>query len=66
SEFENTAMGRVLLNTHRDTTLTSGGQLKGEVKSEKEQQHLDDMFQINEDVIKSNYLQNYLKNKNNK
>ncbi|MPQ42588.1 LTA synthase family protein [Clostridium tarantellae] len=64
-EFENTAIGRNLLNTNKDATLTSGGQVKGKVKNKNEQKHLDDMFSVNEDLIKSNYLQNNTKNKDN-
>ena len=58
SEFENNSMGRVLVNTNRDTTILNEGQIVGNPKDEKEETHLKDEFKIAEDIIKGNYFKN--------
>lgn len=56
NEFENTSMGRVLVNTNRNATMNSWGDILGYPKNEAEVQHLKDMFKISDDVIQSGYF----------
>lgn len=56
SEFENSSMGRVLVNTNRDAVILNEGEIMGKPKDEKEVNHLKDTFKIADSVISKNYL----------
>ncbi|MBU3107811.1 LTA synthase family protein [Clostridium gasigenes] len=56
SKFENTSMGRVLVNTERDATLLNNGDIMGTPKNEKEIQHLNDIFKVADSIIEGNYF----------
>ncbi len=58
SDFEKTAMGRVLVNTNVNATINSSGQILGNPKDEKEIRHLQDMYKISNNIIESNYFNN--------
>lgn len=58
SDFEKTAMGRVLVNTNVNATINSSGQILGKPKDEKEIRHLQDMYKISNNIIESNYFNN--------
>lgn len=56
SEFDDTAMGRVLVNTDRDATILYSGEIKGNPKDEAEKQHLEDALTISDLIIRGNYF----------
>jgi len=58
SEFENTSMGRVLVNTDRDAVILNDGTIMGTPKDEKETNHLKEIFNIADSVISKNYIGN--------
>lgn len=58
SEFENSSMGRVLVNTERDAAILNDGSIMGTPKDEKEINHLNDTFKIADLIIEKNYFGN--------
>ena len=62
SKFEQTSMGRVLVNTNRDATILNNGDIMGNPKDEAEIKHLKDSFNIADNIIEGNYF-NILENK---
>ncbi|AWK51820.1 sulfatase [Clostridium beijerinckii] len=56
SEFENTSMGRVLVNTERDAAILNSGDIIGTPKDENELNHLKDTFKIADSIIEKNYF----------
>ena len=56
SKFDNTSMGRVLVNTNRNATILNNGDIMGTPKDENEENHLKDVFKIADDIIKGNYF----------
>lgn len=58
SEFENSSMGRVLVNTERDAAILNDGSIMGTPKNEKEINHLNDTFKIADLIIEKNYFGN--------
>lgn len=56
SEFENSSMGRVLVNTERDTAILNSGDIMGTPKDESEVNHLKDTFKIADFIIEKNYF----------
>lgn len=58
SEFDNTSMGRVLVNTNRNCTIINSGEIMGEPKSAEEIEHLKKAFRISELIIKGDYFKN--------
>lgn len=56
SEFENSSMGRVLVNTDRDAVILNDGSIMGTPKNEKEISHLKDTFNIADNIIGKNYF----------
>lgn len=58
SDFEKTAMGRVLVNTNVNATINSSGQILGKPKDENEIRHLQNMYRISDNIIESNYFNN--------
>lgn len=59
SKFENSSMGRVLVNTERDAAILNSGDIMGTPKDEKELNHLKDTFKIADYIIEKNYFKNY-------
>ena len=59
SEFENSSMGRVLVNTERDAAILNSGDIMGTPKDEKEVNHLKDTFKIADSIIEKNYFGNH-------
>jgi lipoteichoic acid synthase len=56
SKFDNTSMGRVLVNTNRNATILNNGDIMGTPKDENEENHLKDVFKIADDIIEGNYF----------
>ncbi|MDI9217806.1 LTA synthase family protein [Clostridium tertium] len=56
SKYINSSMGRILLNTNRDATIIKGNEIKGNVKSNEEKEHLLKSYEIGEKIIKNNYF----------
>ena len=56
SKFDNTSMGRVLVNTNRNATILNNGDIMGTPKDENEEKHLKDVFKIADDIIEGNYF----------
>lgn len=55
-EFDNTSMGRVLVNTNRNTTILNNGDIIGTPKDANEEKHLKDTFKIADFIIEGNYF----------
>lgn len=53
--YKSTYMGRVLINTNRNSTVIKGNEIIGNVKDEKEQKFLLNSYNIGEEIIKNNY-----------
>lgn len=51
-KYENSSMGRVLINTNRDATVIKDNKIIGTVNSEEEKQHLLEAYSIGEKIIK--------------
>lgn len=58
SDFDKTAMGRVLVNTNINATINSSGEILGYPKNEKEIIHIQSMYKISNDIIESDYFKN--------
>lgn len=58
SKFENSSMGRVLVNTQRDAAILNNGDIMGSTKDDKEINHLKDTFKIADSIISKNYFKN--------
>lgn len=56
SKFDNTSMGRVLVNTNRNATILNNGDIIGTPKDLNEENHLKDVFKIADDIIEGNYF----------
>lgn len=56
NKYLDTSMGRVLVNTNRDATIIKGNEVKGNVKNDKEMEHLLKSYEIGEKIIKNNYF----------
>lgn len=56
SKFDNTSMGRVLVNTNRNATILNNGEIMGTPKDENEEKHLKDAFKIADLIIEGNYF----------
>jgi phosphoglycerol transferase MdoB-like AlkP superfamily enzyme len=59
SMYENTSMGRVLVNTNRNSTIIRTKEIQGEVNNTEEEQHVLNSYIIGEKIIKSNFFANY-------
>ncbi|MGL4873941.1 MAG: LTA synthase family protein [Clostridium sp.] len=53
-KFINNSMGRILVNTKRDATIIKGNEIKGNVKSKEEKEHLEKAYSIGEKIIGGN------------
>jgi lipoteichoic acid synthase len=58
SLYKDTAMGRVLVNTNRDSTIIKGNIINGNIKSSEEEKHLLEAYDIGQKIIKNNYFTN--------
>lgn len=56
SKFDNTSMGRVLVNTNRNATILNNGDIMGTPKDANEEKHLKDVFKIADNIIEGNYF----------
>uniref|UniRef100_UPI00262377A8 sulfatase-like hydrolase/transferase n=1 Tax=Clostridium sp. TaxID=1506 RepID=UPI00262377A8 len=56
SDFDNTSMGRILVNTNRNSTILNNGEIIGENISTEEKSHLENTFKIADNIIKGNYF----------
>ena len=56
SKFDNTSMGRVLVNTNRNAKILNNGDIIGTPKDSNEENHLKDVFKIADDIIEGNYF----------
>lgn len=57
SKYRDSIMGRVLVNTNRNATVIKGGNIVGEVQSEKEKEHLLKAYSIADKIIKDRYME---------
>lgn len=57
SNFESTSMGRILVNTNRNSTILNNGKIIGENVNEGEKSHLENAFKIADNIIKGNYFE---------
>lgn len=55
-EFENTSMGRVLVNTNRDYTILNNGEIIGTPSRKEELENLENTYKIADYIIKGNYF----------
>lgn len=55
-KYENTSMGRVLVNTNRDATVIKGNTIVGNVQNKEEEEHLLNAYYIGEKIIKKDYF----------
>ena len=55
NKFINTSMGRILVNTNRDSTILNYGEIIGNPNKEEES-HLKDIFKIADNIIQGNYF----------
>ncbi|MDR3594793.1 LTA synthase family protein [Clostridium sp.] len=58
SLYKNTSMGRILVNTKRDSTIIKGNVIKGNARDSQEENHLLTSYSIGEKIIKDNYFAN--------
>ena len=62
SEYENTSMGRVLVNTNRNSTIIRTKEIEGKVQSPEEEQHVLNSYVIGQKIIKDNFFAKYKSN----
>lgn len=55
-KFQNTSMGRILVNTNRNSTILNYGEIIGTPKDENEETHLKDTFKISDLIIQGDYF----------
>ncbi|WP_066893349.1 LTA synthase family protein [Clostridium nigeriense] len=55
-KFQDTSMGRILVNTNRNSTILNDGEIKGSPKDENEEKHLKDVFKIADMIIQGDYF----------
>lgn len=61
SVYENTALGRNLLNTERSYTVITNGTTKGNL-TEEESEKLTNLLNLSDKMIRGNYFKNYYNN----
>lgn len=59
SLYQNTSMGRVLVNTNRNATIIRTKEIEGDVKSPEEEEHVLNSYMIGEKIIKTNFFAKY-------
>lgn len=57
-KIDNTAMGRILVNTERNATILNNGEIMGTPKNEEETKHLKDAFKVADLIIQGDYFYN--------
>ena len=62
SQYENTSMGRVLVNTNRNSTIIRTKEIEGNVQSPEEEQHVLNSYAIGQKIIKDNFFAKYKSN----
>lgn len=55
-KFLDSSMGRILVNTNRNSTILNYGEIMGTPKDENEEAHLKDVFKIADNIIEGNYF----------
>ena len=56
SDIEKTAMGRILVNTDRDSTFIFNDQIRGVPKTEAEKEHVEKSYEISDKIFKTDYF----------
>lgn len=57
-EYRDKVMGRILVNTNRNSTVLKGNILIGNIKDDKEREHLLKSYEIGRKIIMNNYFRN--------
>jgi len=57
-EFGTSTMGRVLVNTNRDSVILNSGQIVGTPKDVQEETHLKETFEVAQKIVTGNYFSN--------
>lgn len=55
-KFLDSSMGRILVNTNRNSTILNDGEIMGTPKDEIEEAHLKDVFKIADNIIEGDYF----------
>lgn len=55
-KFLDSSMGRILVNTNRNSTILNYGEIMGTPKDENEENHLKDVFKIADNIIEGDYF----------
>lgn len=55
-KFQDTSMGRILVNTNRNSTILNYGEIMGTPNNEDEESHLKDVFKIADLIIQGDYF----------
>lgn len=62
SKYENTSIGRNLLNTKRNYALLNDGTIKGvKTLNDKDKDYVKESFQISDNLLRANAIKNYMK-----
>lgn len=56
--LKDSAMGRILVNTQRNSTILNNGDIIGEPKNKEEENHIKSVFSIADKIIEGNYFKN--------
>ncbi|MBE6054495.1 MAG: LTA synthase family protein [Clostridium sartagoforme] len=54
--FQSSSMGRILVNTNRNSTILNDGSIMGSPKDSNEENHLIDIFKIANNIIEGNFF----------
>ncbi len=63
SVYENTALGRNLLNTNRSISITTNGVVRGENIPEEDSKQLTNILELSDKMIRSNYFNDKISDK---
>ena len=55
-KFQSSSMGRILVNTNRNSTILNDGSIMGSPKDQNEENHLKDIFKIADNIIEGNFF----------
>ncbi|MBE6052098.1 MAG: LTA synthase family protein [Clostridium sp.] len=58
SKYENTALGRNLLNTNRNYAVITNGTIKGTDLTDEDKSHLENILQLSDSMIRGDYFNN--------
>ncbi|SFB47909.1 sulfatase-like hydrolase/transferase, partial [Clostridium frigidicarnis] len=56
--LKDSAMGRILVNTERNSTILNNGEIMGKTKSKEEENHIKNVFSVADKIIEGNYFKN--------